>query len=94
VGEDESEVEFAAPDHFAEEIDRADRLELVEEALGQLPAAQRVPLVLYHLEGMRYEEIALKLNVSLGKIKTDMFRGREALRNKLRRRMAAELRMP
>jgi RNA polymerase sigma-70 factor (ECF subfamily) len=52
--------------------------------LQKLPTAQRVPLVLYHLEGLRYEEIAEKLGVSLGKVKTDIARGREALRKKLR----------
>ncbi len=84
-GEDEAEpLEFAAPDNLAEELERADRQRLVEQALHQLPAAQRVPLVLYHLEGLRYEEIAAKLKVSLGKVKTDIFRGREALRRRLR----------
>ena len=84
-GEDEAETpEFAAPGNLAEDLERADRQQLVEQALRQLPAAQRVPLVLYHLEGFRYEEIAAKLKVSLGKVKTDIFRGREALRKRLR----------
>jgi RNA polymerase sigma-70 factor (ECF subfamily) len=83
-GEDEAETpEFAAPGNLAEELEQADRRQVVEQALHQLPAAQRVPLVLYHLEGLRYEEIAAKLKVSLGKVKTDIFRGREALRKRL-----------
>jgi RNA polymerase sigma-70 factor (ECF subfamily) len=83
--EDEAEpVEFAAPQDLGEELEQADRHELVEQALQKLPPAQRVPLVLYHLEGLRYEEIAAKLHVSLGKVKTDIFRAREALRKKLR----------
>lgn len=84
-GEDEAEaLEFAAPGNLAEELEQADRRQLVEQALYKLPAAQRVPLVLYHLEGFRYEDIAAKLKVSLGKVKTDIFRGREALRKRLR----------
>jgi len=87
-GEEEAETpEFAAPENVAEELERADRHRLVEQALHQLPAAQRVPLVLYHLEGFRYEEIAAKLKVSLGKVKTDIFRGREALRKRLQGRL-------
>ncbi|MGA2863152.1 MAG: sigma-70 family RNA polymerase sigma factor [Verrucomicrobiota bacterium] len=82
--EEEREVEFAAPANLEAELARADCRELVEQALQTLPAAQRVPLVLFHLEGLRYEEIAAKLKVSLGKIKTDIFRGRAALRRKLR----------
>ena len=89
--EEEREVEFAAPGDPEEDLARVDSHELVERALQSLPPAQRVPLVLYHLDGLRYEEIALKLNVSLGKVKTDIFRGREALRRKLRLQLGEEL---
>lgn len=84
-GDDESEttVDFPAPENVEEEVAAADRKALVEQALQKLPPAQRVPLVLYHLEGLSYEEIAAKLGVSLGKVKTDIFRGREALRKRL-----------
>jgi len=40
---------------------------------------------------LRYEEIAAKLNVSLGKVKTDIFRAREALRKKLASPLAEDL---
>jgi len=92
-GEDEErEVEFAAPQDLEEDLAAADRHKLVERALQTLPPGQRVPLILYHMEGMRYEEIADKLNISLGKVKTDIFRGREALRKKLSLQLADELR--
>lgn len=81
---DETEIEFPASDSVEENLARAEQHELVEQALQKLPPAQRVPLVLYHLEGLTYDEIAAKLSVSLGKVKTDIFRGREALRKKLR----------
>jgi len=90
--EDEQEPEFAAPENVEEELANADRRALVEQALQKLPPAQRVPLVLYHLEDLSYEEIAAKLRVSLGKVKTDIFRGREALRKKLGAQRAAETR--
>jgi len=89
--EEERELPFAAEGDLGEEVAREDRHEVVSEALQKLPASQRVPLVLYHLEGLRYEEIAAKLNVSLGKVKTDIFRGREALRKKLRLRLAEDM---
>ena|SRR5213593_4911680 len=88
--DDEREVEFPSSETVEEDLARSDCHEIVERALQKLPPAQRVPLVLYHLEGLRYEEIATKLNVSLGKVKTDIFRGREALRRKLRVQMANE----
>ena len=89
--ESEKPVDFAAPDNLGEALEAADRHELVEQALQKLPPAQRVPLVLYHLEGLRYEEIAAQLKVSLGKVKTDIFRARETLRKKLRVKLAEEL---
>ena len=52
----------------------------LEHALRQLPAAQRVPLVLYHFEELSYEEIAARLKISLSKVKTDIHRGRLTLR--------------
>jgi RNA polymerase sigma-70 factor (ECF subfamily) len=58
--------------------------QVLEAALQKLPAAQRVPLVLYHFEQMSYEDIARQLGISLGKVKTDIHRGREALRQKLK----------
>jgi len=90
--DEESEpIEFAAPESIEEKLELSDRHEVVEQALQKLPTAQRVSLVLYHLEGLRYEEIAAKLNVSLGKVKTDIFRAREALRKKLRAPLAEDL---
>ncbi|MBL9188024.1 MAG: sigma-70 family RNA polymerase sigma factor [Opitutaceae bacterium] len=76
---DEPAVEFAAPDTFFAGVDAADRRELVERALDQLPAHQRVPLVLFHFEDLPYDEIAKKLGVSLAKVKTDILRARAAL---------------
>jgi RNA polymerase sigma-70 factor, ECF subfamily len=90
--DDEREVEFAAPGNLEEDLSRTDRQQLMEQVLQKLPPAQRVPLVLYHLEGLSYEEIAAKLKISLGKVKTDIFRGRETLRKRLSLDLADELR--
>lgn len=57
----------------------------VQRALMSLPVRQRVPLVLYHYEEMSYEEIAKFLKTSLSRVKTDIHRGREALREKILR---------
>ena len=79
----------AAP--FADDIDsgadtvldamtRADASAALEAAIRALPDHQRVPLVLFHFENASYQDIATALGVSLGKVKTDIHRGREALR--------------
>lgn len=81
---EEKEIEWAAPQTHEQDLAASDRRRLLEVVLQRLPAAQRVPLVLYHLEDLSYEEIAEKLQVSLSKVKTDIHRGRETLRRKLR----------
>jgi RNA polymerase sigma-70 factor (ECF subfamily) len=82
--EESDPVEFAAPDTFEHDLEQADRHQVVEKALQKLAPAQRIPLVLFHLHGLSYEQIAAKLNISLGKVKTDIFRAREAMRKRLR----------
>jgi RNA polymerase sigma-70 factor (ECF subfamily) len=62
------------------ELEQADAREQLEQALRRLPDHQRVPLVLFHFENVSYRDIAVRLGVSVGKVKTDIHRGREALR--------------
>jgi len=42
-----------------------------------------VPLVLVHFHDMRYDEVARHLRVPLTKVRSDIFRGRQALRRAL-----------
>ena len=64
----------------ARDLEQADIREQLERALHALPDHQRVPLVLFHFEQATYEEIASALGISIGKVKTDIHRGREALK--------------
>lgn len=66
-----------------EEMERVERQERLERALRALPDHQRVPLVLFHFEDMGYQLIAETLGVSLSKVKSDIHRGREALKKEL-----------
>jgi RNA polymerase sigma-70 factor, ECF subfamily len=81
---EEREPEWAAPECHDAQMDAADRRRVLESALHRLPESQRVPLVLFHFDGLPYEEIAARLGVSLAKIKTDIHRGRESLRKRLK----------
>lgn len=76
-------AELAAPETHSATVEAADQRAILDSALAKLPSAQRIPLVLYHFEDMSYEEIARQLRVSLGKVKTDIHRGREALKRRL-----------
>jgi RNA polymerase sigma-70 factor (ECF subfamily) len=73
------EESLAAPE-ADDAADEAERGEVLQLALQRLPDHQRVPLVLFHYEERSYQDIAALLGVSLGKVKTDIHRGREALR--------------
>jgi RNA polymerase sigma-70 factor, ECF subfamily len=77
------ESRLTAPDSSARDLERAEAEARLERALERLPDHQRVPLVLFHFEDKSYVEIAGLLGVSLAKIKTDIHRGREALRTAL-----------
>lgn len=72
-----------SPVPAATDMEEADRHARLERALRGLPDHQRVPLVLFHFEERSYEQIAAALGVSLGKVKTDIHRGREALKKEL-----------
>ena len=61
----------------------ADQHELIARLLATLTADQRAVFQLCHFEDLDYAEVALRLKVSLGKIKTDAFRARATLRKRL-----------
>lgn len=88
-GEDGDEGEIVLPEDESStmDLDNIDRSELIAEALQALPEKQRVPIALYHFEELSYEEIATQMKVSLSKIKTDISRGRQALKKVLARTM-------
>ena len=65
------------------DFEHAETQARLEQAIRSLPDHQRVPLVLFHFDELSYHEIAQILGVSLGKVKTDIHRGREALKRVL-----------
>jgi RNA polymerase sigma-70 factor (ECF subfamily) len=55
----------------------------VQQALSELPAEYREPLVLCDLEEMAAREAAEVLKISVPALKSRLYRGRRALRDKL-----------
>jgi RNA polymerase sigma-70 factor, ECF subfamily len=51
----------------------------LERAVAGLPEGARVPLLLYAVEGYRYEEIATLLGLALGTVKAQIHRARRLL---------------
>jgi RNA polymerase sigma-70 factor (ECF subfamily) len=76
------------PDELLVAKDRAEQLWL---QLKQLAPEFRIPLVLYEIEGLSYEEIAKIERVPVGTIRSRLARGRQRLRQGLLDSAAASL---
>ncbi len=61
----------------------ADRHELLEEALHELPTLQRAVVILRHLNGLSTRQVSSILKCSEGTVKTHLHRGLKKLRSKL-----------
>lgn len=57
---------------------------------GELKDIERSVLVLYHQEGLSYQEVAAVLGVPLNTVRTHLHRGRERLRAALKERIIDE----
>ena len=51
--------------------------------LADLPEMYKVPVVLYHQEGLSYQEISDKIGEPISKVKNRIFRGRKMLKSLL-----------
>jgi len=65
---------------------RPDVIRCVRESLHQLPEDHRLVLILRHYQGLRYDEIAQALGLSVGTVKSRMHYALAKLRVELRRR--------
>ena len=66
-----------------ENLEHAERREIILELLKSLPEHQRAALILREHEEMSYREIAHVLNVTESKVKVDIFRARTVMRARL-----------
>jgi RNA polymerase sigma-70 factor, ECF subfamily len=71
-------VPDAGPTPFERMAD-AERREVVTKAVASLPEGQRKALTLFHMEGLQYQEIAVRLGVPLGTVATWVTRARARL---------------
>lgn len=67
----------------ARDVERLELRELLARALEKLPGIQREAFLLKHVEGLSYEEISQRLDVSIPALKMRVLRAREALRAEL-----------
>jgi RNA polymerase sigma-70 factor (ECF subfamily) len=60
-----------------------ERKEILAKAIASLPEAQRSMVVMYHTQGLAYEEIAEITQLPMGTVKSRLNRARLALRDRL-----------
>jgi RNA polymerase sigma-70 factor (ECF subfamily) len=82
-GSDAAEIAPSARPTPLGELMAAERGKDVRNALSQLPAKYRVPLVLAYYNEMSYDEIAATLGLGRNHVATLLFRGKQQLREKL-----------
>ena len=66
-------------------LEHRDRVELLKKALEQLPATLRSAVLLRDIQELSYQEIADKLNLPEGTVKSRINRGRTELARQIRR---------
>jgi hypothetical protein len=67
------------------QTDRREELTQLQDALGQLPARLRLPIVLCDLEGLSYQNAADKLGWTVPAFRNRLARGRQKLQRSMRR---------
>ncbi|NLC56351.1 MAG: sigma-70 family RNA polymerase sigma factor [Armatimonadetes bacterium] len=86
IGEGEDAYELPLPDLSAEPerhwLRREERQE-IHDAILALPERYRVAILLYHMEELSYEGIAVVMQVPLNTVRTFLHRGRALLRQAL-----------
>jgi len=75
----------------AEVVARRELAEAVLAAVDSLPPKYRVPLTMFHLDGLSYKKVADFLNIPLGTVKTLISRARSKLRSALAAYAAEEI---
>jgi RNA polymerase sigma-70 factor (ECF subfamily) len=66
------------------ELEKKERMSLIQNAISSLPVDQRTVVVLRDIEGLSYEEVSNLIGLNLGTVKSKLSRARLQLRNKLR----------
>lgn len=75
--------DYDTPEHHAIE---GERRKAIRSAISELPEDMRSAVVLRDIEGFSYDEISVILGINVGTIKSRISRGREKLREKIRKR--------
>lgn len=88
ITEDNLLSELPSPEEETDILTRLEEDELrrrIGDAIETLPENQRTAVTMFYVQEMTYEEIARVTGQPMGTVKTNLFRGREALRRSVLR---------
>ncbi|MGB7606627.1 MAG: sigma-70 family RNA polymerase sigma factor [Lutisporaceae bacterium] len=77
------EEQLAAEQDIEQEVERNDMARIIKEHIDCLQEKQRMVIILRYYEDLSYEEIAELLHIPLGTVKTDLYRAKNALKDRL-----------
>lgn len=77
------EDQLAAEEDIEKEVESHDMARIIKEHIDCLPEKQRMVIILRYYEDLSYEEIAELLHIPLGTVKTDLYRAKNALKDRL-----------
>lgn len=74
-----------------EVVEKRELAEAVQRAIASLPPKYRVPLTMFHLDGLSYQKVADFLDIPLGRVKVLIHRARAKLKDVLPAYLAEEV---
>lgn len=69
---------------------KKEKKKYLDDLIDSLPEMYKMPILLYHKEGMSYQEISEYINIPLSKVKNRIFRGRKIMKESLLRNKEAD----
>jgi RNA polymerase sigma factor (sigma-70 family) len=79
----EGAPELGIPSDLQENLERNEVRRRLERHLGKLAPKYALPVSLFYMERMKYQEIAEILELPMGTVKSHLFRGLRELRNRI-----------
>jgi len=72
------------------DLEEREMQSILRDEIARLPVRFRTPVTLFYVQEMSYEEIAEVTGQPVGTVKTNLFRGRHALRQRMLSRVSEE----
>jgi RNA polymerase sigma-70 factor (ECF subfamily) len=88
---DEIDYEMASGHSPEKEYLEKEQAEMLRGVVNKLPDMYKIPIVLYHQQGLSYQEIADIIEEPLSKVKNRIFRGRKMLKDSILNMREGEL---